>query len=130
MLHEWGADGFARRLLAAPRVVVAFDAAWRPASAPFRRAFEEADAEHEIPFVVADLTDLDDPRWDEHGIETVPTVAYFDHGEELDRLAAVPDRDLDERDLHAFLDRVESLEEDDATWRRRLTAGRPWRASW
>lgn len=127
MLHEWPADEFSRRLLSTPRVVVCFGARWCPFSSSFLRAFEAADAEHEVPFAVADLSDLDDPRWEEHAVEVVPTLAFFDHGEELDRMAAVREKGLEPRDLDAFLDRVEALEEDDGR-RRRTPAYRRFRS--
>lgn len=111
MSDEWPADEFDARLSRAPRVVVLFHASWCAPSRILLPDFEEADAESPIPFALADVSDASDPRWRAHRLARTPTVAYFEHGEELERAEATRTEGLSADKLHGFLDAVASLQE-------------------
>lgn len=121
--EEWARDEFEARLAARDRVVVLFHADWCPFSRAFLARFEEADEESSVPFVRANLHHPMDPRWDEHRIHVVPTLAYFENGEELEREEGARGVGLSGRDLARFLDHVEALQ--DPGPQRRRTDGRP-----
>ena len=65
-----------------------------------------------MPFARADLKHPMDPRWDEHRVHTVPTLAYFEHGEELERLDGVRGKGITRAELEAFLAEVEAIQEE------------------
>ena len=124
-------EDFERRLAEAGRAVVLYHASWCPHSRVFLPDFDEADAESPLPFLRADLRDLKDPRWEAHAVRVTPTVAYVEHGEELERLEAAPHTGIDADRFHAFLETVAALQEPEkGTPRRRPVTGRsPSRAS-
>ena len=111
MTEEWSQAEFAARLREADRVVVLFCADWCPFSNAFLPAFERADEESSVPMVRANVRHPMDPRWDEHGILTVPTVVYFEHGEALERADAQRGRGLSQRAFARFMGDVEALQE-------------------
>lgn len=110
LIEDWPLDGFEARLLREPRVMMLFHASWCPFSRTFLDDFEAESAETDIPFARADLRHPLDPRWDDHHVRVVPTVAFFDHGEELDRAEALRGRGLDRRALAQLVWRVEGIE--------------------
>lgn len=109
LTEEWPAEAFEALLSRADRVVVLFHA---EANAALRE-FEDAAPESAIVCVRAHLRSAADPRWAAHRIEVAPTLAYFEKGEELERLEGEPGFGLRRRDIDAFLEHVEGLTEDD-----------------
>lgn len=110
-MDAWPAEGFDRRLAEAGRVVVLFGAEWCPDSRIFLAAFEEADAESPLRFARVELARAQDARWDAHGIARTPTVVYFEHGEELERVEALPHAGLEHDRFEAFLQTVHDVQD-------------------
>lgn len=111
MSDAWAAEEFDRRLARGGRVVVLFEATWCPHSRIFAPLFEEADTESTLRFARADLSDAADPRWRAYGIERTPTVAYYEHGEELERVESLRHQGLDRDRFESFLETVHELQE-------------------
>lgn len=118
MIEEWPAEGFTRRLLERERIVVFYHAAWCPHSRILLPDVEAAEPEASVPFARADLARARDPRWDEHAIGVVPTLVYYEHGEELERIEALRHKGLTRRDLDEFLEHVENIQEEPTLPRR------------
>lgn len=127
MSDEWPEEDFARRLGREDRVLVLYHAAWCPHSRVFLPDFEAAEAEASVPFARADLRHPLDPRWDDQGIRVVPTLVYYEKGEELERAESARGHGLDRRDLERLLEVVEALNEEPRPRpkKRRPTARRP-----
>jgi thiol-disulfide isomerase/thioredoxin len=125
--EDWPAEGFARALSQADRVVMLYHADWCPFSRIFLPVFEAAGPESSVPFARADLRHPLDPRWDDQGVRVVPTLVYYEKGEELERVDGVRGHGLDRHDMEAFLDVVETLNEEvrPRPRKRRPTARRP-----
>lgn len=111
-LEMWSAAEFRARLWSAPRVVILYHAAWSGESRACLDLCAEADAEASVPVVIADLSHPLDPRWDEQDVRVVPTLAYYESGEELERMAGARGYGLDERDVDTFFALVEDLQEE------------------
>lgn len=112
MIEDWDREGFDARLADRARVLVLFYADWCPFSQRFLPTFGEREADANVAFARADLKHPLDPRWDAYGIHVVPTLVYFEHGEELERSEAVRDHGLRPRDLEDLLHFVDSIEEE------------------
>lgn len=127
MTEEWPEEGFSQALARADRVVVLYHADWCPFSRAFLPAFEKAEVEASVPFACANLHHPLDPRWDRHDVRVVPTLAYYEKGEELERAEAARGYGLEERDLDLLLEVVETLNEEPRPRpkKRRPTARRP-----
>jgi thioredoxin 1 len=110
--EDWPAEGFQQELSRADRVVVLYYADWCPFSRIFLPAFEAAEPEASVPFARANLHHPLDPRWDDQGVKAVPTLVYYEKGEELERVDGVRGHGLDQHDLEGFLDMVETLNEE------------------
>jgi hypothetical protein len=93
-------------------MLVLFHASWCPYSRAFLSLFERAEPDASVPFAMTDLRHPMDPPWDTHRIDVVPTLAYFEHGEELERVEAVRDKGLTQSDLEELLDTVDALQEE------------------
>jgi len=97
----------------ADRLLVLYHASWCAASQAARRLFDELDAESALPFTIVDLSDREEPRWDAWRVRIVPTLAYLEKGEELERLEAERRRGLARADVERFVSYVESLTEEE-----------------
>lgn len=93
-------------------MLVLFHASWCPFSRALLPLFESAEPEASVPFAKADLRRAMDPRWDEHRVHTVPTLVYFEHGEELERLDGVRRRGISRAEFEEFLAQVEAIQEE------------------
>lgn len=125
LIEEWEPARFTPSLRARERVVVLFHADWCPFSRIFMRDFEDLEPEASVPFVRANIRHPLDPRWDDYNVRVVPTVAYFEHGEELERIESARGMGLNAHDLENFLETVEALNEEDRPRpRRRLSRRR------
>ena len=111
VVDEWPASVFARELREREKVVVLFYGKWCKHSRDFLPLFDAAEPEANVAFVRADLT-RDDARWDAHNIEIVPTLVYFEHGEELERVDGLRGRGLSPSDLEEFLATVDGIQEE------------------
>lgn len=111
-VEEWPAAGFEAALRERERVVVLFDATWCKHARAIRPAFEAAEAEAVVPFARTSLRRMLDPRWERFGIDVVPTLVYYEHGEELERCDGVKGIGLSPRDLEEFLELVASIQEE------------------
>lgn len=89
-----------------------FHASWCPFSRRFLPLFDQAEPEASVPFARTDLRHPQDPRWDDFRIHSVPTLVYYEHGEELERLEGVRDRGIARADLERFLDDVHGIQEE------------------
>lgn len=111
MSDEWPVEDFAAELGARDRIVMLYYADWCSFSRVFLRAFEAAEPEASVPFARANLRHPTDPRWNDARIAVVPTVVYYEHGEELERVAAKRGFGLSADDFDQFLEAVEDLQE-------------------
>ena len=127
MIEEWPPERFSHDLRRADRVLVLYHATWCPFSRIFLPDFEAAEGESSVPFARATLDHPLDPRWDDMAVRTLPTVVYYEKGEELERAEAPRREGLSKRDLEALLDVVEALNEEPKPRpkKRRPTARRP-----
>lgn len=112
MIEEWPRDRFLDELRARDRALVLFYASWCPFSRIFLPQFEAAEPDAPVPFVRADLKHPMDARWDAYGIRAVPTLVYFEHGEEMERVDAVRGSGLTKRDLEDMLEYVAAYEDE------------------
>lgn len=110
-MDAWPTQDFDRRLATAGRVVILFGGGWCPDSRIFLPAFQEADSESPLRFARADLARSHDARWEGYRIERTPTVIYFEHGEELERVEALPHAGLDRDRFEAFLQTVHDVQD-------------------
>lgn len=112
MIEEWSVEAFGRELHARDRALVLYFANWCPYSQAFLPLFDRAEPEATVPLVRADLRHPMDPRWDDHRIHVVPTLVYYEHGEELERLEAVRHKGLTASDLEEFIETVDAIQEE------------------
>jgi thiol-disulfide isomerase/thioredoxin len=119
MSEEMERDGFARELGSRDRSLVLFHARWCPFSRAFLPLFEAAEPESSVPFARADLWHPLDARWDDHAIQVVPTLVYFERGEPLERLDGLRGMGITRGDLEEFLEHVEALQEEPPTPRKK-----------
>lgn len=112
LIEEWPAETFERELRARDRMIVLFHASWCPYSRLFLPEFERAEPDANVPLAKTDLAHPMDPRWDEFRILVVPTLVYFEHGEELERMEAVRHKGLTRRDMEEFLDSVDAIQDE------------------
>lgn len=118
MSEEWEADGFARALRSRDRMLVLYYANWCPFSRAFLPLFEAAEAEASVPFARADLHHPLDPRWDDWNVNVVPSLVYYESGEELERLDGLRGRGLTRSDLEDFLETVDAIQDEPVLPRR------------
>ena len=124
MTDEWPIDGFQAELAARDRVVMLYYADWCPFSRAFLPTFEAAEPEASVPMARANLHHAADPRWDAMRVHLVPTVSYYEHGEELERVEAKRGRGLDAGAFEEFMEGVEDLQEKWRVLRGRLRPDR------
>jgi len=104
MMEQLGAKDFEERRLRRPGTwVVAYLADWCPFCRAFRPLFAGLDASGRLACAVADLSDTENPLWDDFGINVVPTVIAFRNGDVIGRLDGVAMVGLDAQDLAGFL---------------------------
>lgn len=84
-------------------VGVCFHATWCGFCRSFLRLFKASEAVSPVPLALADVTPLDDPRWDTFGLGTVPTLVIFENGAPVWRRNAPLGIGLRRKDLDAFL---------------------------
>lgn len=124
MSDEWPAEGFRDELAARDRVLVLYYADWCPFSRAFLPSFEAAEPEASVPMARANLRDARDPRWEDARIPRVPTLVYYEHGEELERLESRRGLGLEAADFEQFMETVEDLQEKWRVLRGRLRPDR------
>lgn len=112
MMEDWPAAEFTRELRSRERALVLFHASWCPFSRAFMPLFEAAEPEASVPFARADLRESRDPRREEHHVDVVPTLVYFEHGEELERLDGVRGRGIARAEFERFLADVDSIQDE------------------
>ncbi|MCA1814722.1 MAG: thioredoxin family protein [Halobacteriales archaeon] len=96
------ADGFDERLRTLGRVAVLFTADWCPHCRRFEPEFAAAQG---LPLARADISDEEgDARWEQFGIQVVPTIIVFDDGKPVARLDGVLGRGISAPQLRMFLD--------------------------
>lgn len=111
-VEAWSAREFDASLRARERVLVLYDALWCPHAAIVRARFEASEPESPVPFARALLARQRDARRAAYGIRRVPTLAYYEHGEELERVEGLPRLGLSARDLDEMLALIESIQEE------------------
>lgn len=110
MSDAWAPAEFDAQLARAGRVVVLFHRASCAKSRAFAATFDEADVTLPLPFARAVLAPRD-PRRRALGIRRTPTVVYFEHGEELERVEATPHETIDPDRFDWFLETIMELQE-------------------
>ncbi len=88
-----------------PRGVL-FKADWCGYCRAFEQQYAAAAAVDPAHLLVADLSDWDDPRWDDLDIVVVPTLVLFVGGTEVWRVDGVLGRGLRPDDLQALRARI------------------------
>lgn len=124
MTDEWSQAEHAEELSSRDRIVILYYADWCPYSRAFLPIFEAAEAEASVPMARANLRKPADARWDEDKVEVVPTVVYYEHAEELERVEAKRHKGLTGDDLERFLESVDGLQEEWRVIRGRLRPDR------
>lgn len=84
-------------------VLVLFYADWCGFCTRFLAPWRERVPRIEVETVAADVSDWDDPRWEVHDVEAVPTLALFANGKEVARLAAPLGVGIEMGELDRFL---------------------------
>lgn len=97
-----GETALADRVARDRPVLVLFYADWCPFCAAFVPVFNGHAGELPVPAVAANISHPEDPRWETHAIETIPTLVLFREGKEVSRLKAAPGVGLDEEALVSF----------------------------
>lgn len=87
-------------------VMVVFYADWCPFSEASMPTIRETAEDVDMEVVAANISHPKDPRWEEFGIETVPTLAVFENGTEQRRAAARRGQSLEEEDLLALEEKM------------------------
>lgn len=108
--EDWPAAGFEAALRERERLVVLYYADWCPFSRMLLPLFEAAEPEASAPFARANLRHPQDARWDDARVHTVPTLVYYESGEELERVEAVRRKGLARADLEDFLETVDAIQ--------------------
>lgn len=121
---EWPVEDFQKELASRDRVVVLYHADWCPFSRAFLPSFEAAEPESSVPLARTNLHHPQDPRWDDARVHVVPTLVYYEHGEELERVEAKRGRGLDLGEFEQFMETVEDLQEKWRVLRGRLRPDR------
>jgi thioredoxin 1 len=99
-LERLGADSFRQGRLVRPGTwAVAFLAEWCPFCRDFAPRF--ASLAGDVRIAVGDLTDEENPLWEEFGIEVIPTVILFRDGAPVLRRDGTLGEGLGPRDLAA-----------------------------
>lgn len=113
---DWPAEGFEAEVRARPRLLVLYYSDACDQSRALLPAFTEAEVASSVSTARANVRDPRDPRWALARVTRTPTVAYYEHGEELERVEATEGCGIGEGELEAFLVQVEDLQDQ---WRLR-----------
>lgn len=87
-------------------VMVVFYADWCPFSEASMPAIRDTAEDVDVDVVAANISHPKDPRWEEFGIDTVPTLAVYENGTEQRRAAARRGQSLEEDDLVALAEKM------------------------
>jgi len=87
------------KAIAGRRTVALFHASWCPFCRDFRPVFERMTRGGERTPVDVLVDDEANPLWERYGIETVPSVLFFDDGRLVRRLDGRPGAGLTKADL-------------------------------
>jgi thioredoxin 1 len=96
-------DFESKRLKKSGTLVVLFAAEWCPFCRRFSSIFDSVLAEKGLAGGLADLSDLENPLWEEFGIDVVPTVMVFKEGELIYRKDGVLGRGLPDNAMNEVL---------------------------
>lgn len=111
MSDEWPPEGFEAEVAAFDRLAVLYHGA---RDVDLVAAFLEAGAFSSVPIARARIRRAGDPRVATMRLRGLPTLAYYEHGEELERLEPKAGRDLTADEVEAFFATIEEVQE---TWR-------------
>lgn len=89
--------------VAGKKTTVLFHATWCGYCRRYRPVFEAETAKASFEVVEAVIDDEENPIWDEHAIELVPTVLFFEAGKVVKRLDGRPGVGLTRDELAAAL---------------------------
>ncbi|HEY3449091.1 MAG TPA: thioredoxin family protein [Myxococcales bacterium] len=92
--------------VAGKKSVVLFHATWCPVCRNYRPFFEQAAKKSGLDVVEAVIDDEENPIWDDHKIEYVPTVFIYENGKILKRLYGRPGVGLTQDELTSALKAV------------------------
>jgi len=85
-------------------VAVCFHATWCGFCRAFLRLLREREPKTPLPFALADVSSLSDPRWDSFEIKVVPSLVLFKDGEPVWRKEALLGIGLREKDIDKLLE--------------------------
>lgn len=111
MSDVWPAEGFEQEVAAVDRLAVLYHG---PRHDALVAAFLEAGAFSSVPIARAELRKRSDPRHKAMRLRALPTLAYYEHGEELERLEPKPGHAVTADEVEAFFATIEEVQE---TWR-------------
>ena len=83
--------------------IVLFYASWCPFCRAFKPIFEDYEKQNGLSFLEADISDENDPLWDEYGINVIPTVLAVKDGKAVRRLDGRAGVGLTKEDLVSFV---------------------------
>ena len=99
-MEDLSPSAFEHQTLRRPgRVAVVFSADWCPFCREFLPRFASLEGDPRYQVARVDLTDLENPLWEEFEIEIVPTVVAFREGEVVFRVDGVGGVGLSARDV-------------------------------
>jgi len=87
-------------------VVVLFHTIYCPFVRQFRPIFEKYSQNSKNEYALADITDDDNPLWNNYNVTEVPTVIAFKEGKEIARRNAIPGVGLNEIDMQGLLNEI------------------------
>ncbi len=85
-------------------VLVLYYADWCPFCAAFMPDWRREAADLPMEAAGANLSHPEDPRWDDYGVESVPTLIAYEAGSETARLDAVAGVGISKAALKGFLE--------------------------
>lgn len=111
MTDVWPLEGFGEEVAARDRLVVLYYVGGTAESRDLVEAFDDMSPHSSVPLARADLRDRRDPRFAAFRLRALPTLTYYEHGEELERLEGTARRPLTEGEVESFLETVEDLQQ-------------------
>jgi thioredoxin 1 len=99
-------EEFRRNILEARGLLLAlFHARWCPFCRSFMPVFHRNSREAGPKFVEVDISDYDNPLWEQYAVEVIPTLILFRDGRPVARADGIAGRGLKEDHLRALLER-------------------------
>ena len=84
-------------------VLACFTTDWCPYCVRFRKPLRSHPGRAGVEMVEVDISDEDDPMWEEMRIDVVPTIVLFRDGKEVARVNGTLGKGLSRKDLNSLL---------------------------